>query len=114
MILYLAAGAVLPPAVTGVFQPFYAWLNRLRGKPYGRREFLKDWLWVAAAYSVIFALQRYALPWPSTGAGVSAAVAAWLLWRRKHKRRRAPSLAGAKSRALIAALIRQMAPGGAA
>jgi hypothetical protein len=89
---------VIPPLVCA---GWWALARALRAHQY---RFLAIWMWCAAVCTVLQAVQGQ-WPW-ALGDGISAAVAAWLFWCRRG-RKRAPRAYGLKSRQRILKLVRR-------
>jgi hypothetical protein len=101
--LSLLAGAVLPLFVVCLFSPLSQWFNAcVLHQDWGWRDFACEWFG-QALFGVLFWL-LVSLPLFAAGAGISAVIAAIVLWWSRPGRRRAPRELGAKSRARLAAL----------
>jgi hypothetical protein len=73
------------------------------------RQQMRPGLWLSLAGCVILLAGAVTgRAWPLAAADLlAAAVNAWLLWRNRRRRKRAPRAYGAKSAALLAALTRK-------
>ena len=103
MVLFLLA-TVWPPAM-GVLQ--YLLFRRVAGlSPRAAARMAGFWWMVAAVPQLL--IDAVSGNWlPSACAVVNAGIGAWLWWRNRRRRDRAPRTYGAKSRARVAALARK-------
>jgi hypothetical protein len=95
--LTCAGAAANPPA----FSAFWARVI----STYGRNFFYQGWIIGTLAEVVAYSIAQV-WPWALSAAG-SGLLAALLWWLSRRRRKRAPRSHGAKSRALIAALVRK-------
>jgi hypothetical protein len=85
---------------------FHSVLRRL-GWPPAKDQPVWAWWLSAAVIVVIFGAVGRDLPELATGVAQSV-LAAFMWWLSRRRRRRAPKLAGAKSRALLAAVVAKL------
>lgn len=90
--------------VAVVIPPFSSWSSHVAFRS-SRDAFYCGWI-LSALFGVVgLSIQHY---WVWAGiAGVNMLIAVYLWWRKRNKRKRAPRAYGAKSRALVTALIRR-------
>ena len=93
------------PLKVVVIQPHSSWMTHvfLRGS---MSAFYCGWI-VSAIVGGVYLLAEGEHPVWTVIAGANAGLAAYLWWRKRKRRKRAPRAYGAKSRALVQALVRR-------